>query len=87
MEHIFKQTLSYFDNNFNKNIGTLRNIFIKHIEKECLNAITIFKENFREDEEVGKKVLSKIDGINSNIKDMENLLDKIKLVEEKFPPS
>jgi len=86
MEHIFKQTLSYFDNNINKNIGNLRNTFIKQIEKERSDAITIFKENFREDEEVGKKVLSKIDGINSNIKNIENLLDKIKLVEEKLPP-
>ncbi len=86
MEHIFKQTLSYFDNNINKNIGKLRNTFINQIEKECSDAITIFKENFKEDEEVGKKVSSKIDSIDSNIKNIENLLDKIKLVEEKLPP-
>ncbi|MFC1562826.1 dynamin family protein [candidate division KSB1 bacterium] len=86
MDYVYKNNQSEFSNGISKNIEALRNIFLGQLEKECVEAIEIFKEHYKEDEMAGKKVIDKIEGINSQIKDIENLKEKIELAIEKLPP-
>ncbi len=86
MDFVYKNNQSDFNTGINKNIGNIRTVFLNQIEKECEEAVTIFKENYQEDEKAGRTVVNKIEEINSQVEKIDNLKEKINKVVEKLPP-
>ena len=85
IDYVYKENQSYFNNGINENIGNLRNNLLTQVEKECRDAINLFKEHYDEDEKAGKKVIEKIEEINSQVENIDNLHEQIKLAIEKLP--